>query len=77
MAEYRDSLDESPGRRVDWKYSGHFLQLGTLQYTHPENGLKNEVGALRLVMRRSMNAREERQRTRRSMVIVSLFLLIA
>ena len=75
MAEYRDSLDESPGRRVEWKYSGHFLQLGTLQYTHPVHGLQR--GAMRLVMRRSMNAREERQRTRRSMVIASLFLLIA
>ncbi|KAK8832804.1 hypothetical protein WA577_004198, partial [Blastocystis sp. JDR] len=36
MPPFVDSLSDSSERSVEWKYTGHFLQMGVLHYTQPK-----------------------------------------
>lgn len=38
MESFHSSLSDSETRKVEWSYTGKFLQMGTLQYTCPKTG---------------------------------------
>lgn len=44
MPPFVDSLSDSSERSVEWKYTGHFLQMGILHYTQPETHKQLVIG---------------------------------
>ena len=58
MSVFADSLSTTSERNVEWKYTGHFLQMGILHYTQPETQ-KQLVIEMKMVWLLGLWMREE------------------